>query len=359
MIQPTQDAGVLISADSHVIEPHDLWMARIPAKFKDKAPRFPPQKVGAAFQAHAGGSDPKARVKEMAVDGVSGEILYPSLAMEQFGLTDAALQESCFRVYNDWLIEYCGYSLERLYGIAMIATFDIGHAIAEMRRCKDAGMRGVLVWQVPPGKYAFSTMHYDRLWAAAQEMRMPVSLHILTGEPYAPGWMPNRQWTATEGMRHSVNKKLFFVTNTLSDLISSGTMDRFPDLKFVLVENEVSWMPFVISQWDKYSARRNYAEPMKLLPSEYFQRQIYATFFNDPPTRSLFGDWGADNCMWSNDFPHPNSTWPDSRQIIARDLGRLPEAVRAKLVRENVCKLYGLKVAEPVSHETTQAPRIA
>ena len=349
MNQAAQSETVLISADSHVIEPHDLWTERLPAKFKDKAPRFPPPAVGVVFQAHPGGSDPKARVREMAVDGVSGEILYPSLAMEQYGLPDAALQEACFRVYNDWLIEYCSYSLDRLYGIAMIATFDIDQSIAEMKRCKEAGMRGVLVWQVPPEKYAFTTKHYERFWAAAQEMQMPVSLHILTGEPYPPGWVPKEKWTATQGMRHSVNKKLFFVTNTLSDLISSGTMDRFPDLKFVLVENEVSWMPFVISQWDKYAARKNYAEPMKLLPSEYFERQIYATFFNDPPTRSIFADWGTDNCMWSNDFPHPNSTWPDSRKVIARDLAALPEAVRAKLVRENVCKLYGLKIAEAVS----------
>lgn len=344
-----QKSELLISADSHVIEPHDLWAKRMPASLKAQAPLYPAPKVGDAFQAHAGGSDPVARVKEMAADGVSGEVLYPSLAMELFGLKDAVLQEACFRVYNDWLIEYCSHSLARLYGIAMISTIDIDHAIKELERCKNAGMRGALVWQVPPDEYGFASNYYDRFWAAAQEMAMPISLHILTGAPFPPGWAPKRKWTATEGLRHSVNTKLLYVTNALSDLISSGTFDRFPGLKFVLVENEVSWLPFVMSQWDKYSARRNYEKQMDLLPGEYFRRNIYATFFNDPPTKMIFEDWGTDNCMWSNDFPHPNSTWPDSQKVISRDLGKLPKETRAKLVRENVTSLYGLDVSSLVA----------
>ena len=342
-------AEVIISADSHVVEPPDLWVKRLPAAHREQAPSYPALKVGDGALAHPGGWDPAARVREMAVDGVSGEVLYPSLAMEQYGLPDAALREACFRVYNDWLIEYCSFSLDRLFGIAMICTYDIDQAIAELTRCKKAGMRGAMIWQVPPEKLSFATGHYDRFWAAAQEMDMPVSLHILTGTPFAPGWNPKGRRTATDGLRISVNMKLLYVANAVSDLVSSGALDRFPKLKIVLVENEVSWMPFVISQWDKYSARRNYDTTMKLLPGEYFDRQIYATFFNDPPTRLLFEGWGTDNCMWSNDFPHPNSTWPDSRKVIARDLAALPEAVRAKLVRENVCKLYGLKIAEAVS----------
>ena len=76
--------------------------------------------------------------------------------------------------------------------------------------------------------------------------------------------------------------------------------------------------------------------------SEYFRRQVYATFFNDPPASILFAKWGTDNCMWSNDFPHGNSTWPHSREVIRRDLGHLPAASRAKLLHENVSKLYDL-----------------
>ena len=105
---------LLISADSHIIEDPHFWENRLPAAFKEQAPVFPEREVGGLFQAHAGGWDPRERVKEMAVDGVSGEVLYPSFAMNLFGLQDAALQEACFRVYNDWIQEYCSVAPDRL-----------------------------------------------------------------------------------------------------------------------------------------------------------------------------------------------------------------------------------------------------
>jgi hypothetical protein len=84
---------------------------------------------------------------------------------------------------------------------------------------------------------------------------------------------------------------------------------------------------------------------MKLKPGEYFERQVYATFFNDPPSRMLFGQWGEKNFMWSNDYPHPNSTWPKSREVIERDLGHLPGDARKRLLSQNVQELYKLRVA--------------
>lgn len=332
---------VLISADSHVIEPADLWVKKLPASMQAQAPRYEEIR---GFQAHQGGTDPVLRGEEMAVDGVSAEVLYPTNAMDQFGITDVALQEACFRVYNDWLMAYCGHLPERLFGIAAISLYRIDNAILEMKRCKAAGMHGAMVWQAPPAELPFSSAHYNKFWAAAQEMEMPVSLHILTGIPYGPGAaMGTLKMAATEMVRFAVNSKLLHVSNAVSDLIVSGVLERFPGLRIVLVENEVSWMPFVLTQLDKYCARGIAKGAITLSPSEYFQRQIYATFFNDPPTRWLFGNWGLNNCMWSNDFPHPNSTWPKSREVIARDLGAMSEETRGRLTHENVARLYKLK----------------
>jgi hypothetical protein len=98
--------GVIISADSHVMEPVDLWKKRVPEKYREAAPLFPPHKLGEGFQQRAGGQDPNARIKEMEVDGLSAEVLYPTLMLSLFALNDAGLQEACFRAYNDWLIEY-------------------------------------------------------------------------------------------------------------------------------------------------------------------------------------------------------------------------------------------------------------
>lgn len=336
---------VLISADSHVSEDPELWLRRLPATFRDQAPVFPPRQVGGHFQAHEGGWDPNARMQEMEVDGVSGEVLYPSLTMDLFGLTDAALQEACFRVYNDWIIEYCSVAPDRLTGLAAISTFDIEHAIRELARARDAGLRGAVIWQAPPPELSFATDHYERLWAAAQEMEMPVSLHILTGHRYPfprPRTAAGR--TATHAFREAVNIKLLDASNAVSDLIGSGVLERYPRAKFVLVENEISWLPFYLSQYDKYWSRGNLTSSMTMAPSEYFERQFFATFFNDPPARWLLGEWGAQNCMWSNDYPHPNSTWPKSRQVIERDLGHLPADVQGQLVRGNVAAVYKLPV---------------
>ncbi len=147
---------LLLSSDSHVIEDPQLWKKRLPPSFQDRAPVFPELKVGGAFQAQPGGHDPKARLSEMAQDGVSGEVLYPSFGLDLYGITDAPLQEACFRVYNDWIIEYCSVAPDRLFGIGNLSCYDIGNAVKELERCKKAGLRGAMIWQVPPPACRFT-----------------------------------------------------------------------------------------------------------------------------------------------------------------------------------------------------------
>lgn len=339
---------VLISADSHISEDPDLWVTQLPPAFRDVAPRFPPRKVGEGFQDKPGGWDPHQRVQEMAADGVSAEVLYPTLGLRLFGLDDAGLQQACFRLYNDWLIDYCQVALDRLIGIACISTYDIDHAVAELERCCRAGLKGALIWQAPHPDLALHSDHYHRFWAAAQDLEMPVSLHILTGHNYS------KNMEARSGVEHyrgSVNLKTFDAANALFELIFYGVLDRYPRLKLVIVENEIGWIPFFLQQWDYYYRRfRNQnPPPIDREPSEYFYRQVYATFFNDSVGAHNLEWWGVDNCMWSNDFPHPNSTWPRSREVIGRHLGHLPADTRAKLVRDNVAHLYRIPIPVPVA----------
>ena len=216
-----------------------------------------------------------------------------------------------------------------------------------MERSRKAGMAGVIVWQVPDPTLPFTSRHYDPLWARAQELEMPVSLHILSGHGYNLRQSFGQVERGIEQERTSVNLKLVYAMDALYDFIFSGVLERFPRLKLVLVENEIGWLPFVLEQWDYYFRRHGTdraALDLTMLPSEYFNQQVYATFFNDAVGGRLLSWWGADNCMWSSDYPHGNSTWPDSRQIVARDMGSLPAGVRARLLRENVSKLYGIEV---------------
>ena len=339
---------ILISADSHVMEPAYILKERVPPAHRDGAPVFPQLKVGDSFQTHPGGSDPNERIKEMEVDGVSAEVLYPTYLLPHFGMDDAGLQQACFRAYNDWLIEYFRVAPARLVGIAAISVYDIDAAVRELKRCARAGMKGSIIWQAPHPDLPFHSGHYDRFWAASQEMGMPVNLHILTGHGYHKETVFKNK-TGVENYRGSVNLKLKEITDAFFELIFYGVLDRYPRLKFVSVENEVGWMPFMLQQWDYYYRRFRGVNPPPISkdPSEYFKNQIYATFFRDTVAGHNFEWWGQDNCMWSNDYPHGNSTWPESRKYIERDLGHLSPEIRRKLLCANVAGLYDMDISQP------------
>ena len=342
--------GPLISADSHVTEDPDFWKEHLPRNLRDRAPVLgrSRQTAGHSQQtlnvSRPGGSDPTKRIEEMTEDGLSAEVLYPTLGLRLFSLEDAELQEACFRVYNDWLIDYCKVAPDRLYGVACISAYDIDQAVRELERTRDAGMVGALVWQVPHPDLPFTSDHYDRLWDAAQSLEMPVNLHILTGFDYSA--IGGDRGNAIESHRGSVNLKLGSVTNSVFDLIFSGALERFPRLKVVIVESEIGWIPFLLQQWDYYFRRFREERPLTFdrLPSEFFYRQMYATLFNDAVGGQLLSWWGVDNCMWSTDYPHPNSSWPHSRELLAENLGHLPQDTLSKLVRDNVSALYDIAV---------------
>ena len=355
------DDMLLISADSHVAEPEDLWEKRLPTKLRDKAPMFPKRPGGAANteatlgEARPGGTDPAYRVGEMAQDGVSAEVLFPTLGLRLYAQDDAELQEACFRTYNDWLIEYCSVAPDRLFGISTISMYNIENAIQEMKRTREAGMVGAMIWQVPHPDLPFTSDHYERFWAAAQDLDMPVELHILTGFDYSMNLTGDRGGPL-EAHRGSVNLKTLGAMNTIMDIMFSGAMERYPKLTFNLVESEIGWIPFVLQQWDYYVQRFGSLKPdsprplpLSILPSEYFDRQMSATFFNDAVGGKLLESWGQDNCMWSTDYPHPNSPWPRSREFLAKNLGHLPVETLTKLVSENAAKVYKIKLPSPLS----------
>lgn len=367
---------LLLSSDSHVIEPPDLWEKNMPASLRDRSPKIyfdeardawmfgapgvPEQAVGALFMAgnkaedrerfrkegfklaRPGGWDPIARKADMVTDGVCAEVLYPSLGLALYCIEDAALQEALFRTFNDWMIDYCSKVPDRLYGVGLISMYNVDHAIAEMERCKKAGMVGTMIWQVPDARLPFTSDHYERFWAASAAAGMPVHLHILTGF----GDSMHRQ-TAQGIQRPRIGvDQTREIETALFDIIFTGVLKRYPKLKVVSVENEVGWMPFWIGQCDKNFKRHRHAQNLTIdrLPSEYFYEQVFSTFFNDHVGGKMFSWWGADNCMWSNDYPHQNSTWPNSRDVVARDMADVKPEDRRKLLFTNCEKLYNLKV---------------
>ena len=349
---------VIISSDSHVIEPPDTLAERAPAAFKDRVPRFPEMEVGTGFQVHPGGSDPHKRITEMDIDGVSAEVLYPSHLLLYFAMDDARLQEVSFRAYNDWLMDYCSVAPDRLAGLAAISMYDIDEAVKELERCARAGLKGSLVWQAPRVDLPFRSDHYEKFWAASEALQLPVHLHILTGHGChkrvqraveKDGLDDIDSRYLIEFYRCFVNMRLGEIINAVFDLIFYGVMERHPGLKFVCAENEIGWMPFMLQQWDYYWNRFKEENPISITrnPSEYFLEQVYGTFFGDTVAAHSFEWWGQDNCMWSSDYPHGNAKWPESKRYVERELGHLPADVRKKLVYTNVKELYRLDIPHP------------
>jgi predicted TIM-barrel fold metal-dependent hydrolase len=370
----------LISADSHVNEPGDLWVERIDKSLRERAPRvvenLPGQRPGAYlvlegvtpihlaqgigagqkpedlprfFQGSTykdvrpGGWDPAERVKDMNLDGVEADVIYTTLGFRQFWLTDAALQRACFRVYNDWLAEYCAYAPKRLAGLALISLYDVKEGVKELRRCADRGLKGALIWASPPEDRPYSSPDYDPFWAEAEELNLPISLHSITGmgaESRLAIKQPIDRYVRSTVLCHEVQRSLVV-------LIFSGVLERFPRLKLVSAENEVGWLPFFLQKLDQAQDeyRYLYPTPLKLRPSEYFRRQIFATFIDDRVGvmgRELIG---VENIMWSSDYPHTVSTWPNSREVVERDFKGVPEGEKRQIVRENAARLYGFSLA--------------
>ncbi|HEX2174119.1 MAG TPA: amidohydrolase family protein [Dehalococcoidia bacterium] len=364
----------IISADSHMLEPADLWTTRLEGKWRDNAPRvywddkqdalvfgcegIPPARVAGLFaagvadedmpkalkakleDARPGGWDPAERLKDMAVDSVEAEVLYTTLAFNLFWSTDGPFQEACFKVYNDWLAEFCSYDPTRFVGVGLISLYDLDRGIAELERCKKLGLGGAMIWASPPPEMAFIGTYHDKFWAAAQEMDIPISLHILTGhgeesKSLAGIGSPNR-FLRTMALPNEIQR-------SLSQLIFGGTFDRFPRLKIVSAENEIGWVGYYLYRADRAWRRFRHVDagaPAQT-PSDYFRRNIWVTFIDDPIGLKLRHDIGVDRIMWSNDYPHQASSWPHSMEVIERDFVGVSDEDKAKICRDNAATLYG------------------
>ncbi len=360
-------APTIVSADSHVYEPADLFVEYIDPEYRSRAPRIvrhgdvdkwqlegvPLRNVGLVTAAgmrpeeirddirheegRRGGWDPHARVEDMDVDGVDAEVLYPSL-FPMFRIPDKGLKSASLRAYNDWLADMCAAYPDRLIGIGLIHLHDIEAAVQELRRVAGKGLRGVGIHSLPPDERPFGDPVYDPFWAEAQDTRTPISLHLFThdvGERAQPKHPMASYVTAPVEVQEA-----------LATLIGAGVLERFPELKFISVEADIGWMPTFLARMDHYFQRHRFhrgtSQDLTMAPSDYFHRQVYATFIQDKPGVDNRHHIGVENIMWSSDYPHSDSTWPESRKFIDLQFGGLPEEDRRKIICDNAAGLYHL-----------------
>lgn len=368
----------VVSADSHMMEPADLWETRLDRKFRDSAPRvvmnesrpgysfvapgIRPFPVAGGFgigksgedlkehlrkgyeAARPSGWDPAERIKDQELDGVDAEVLYTTLGMPLFGLDDADLQRSCFAVYNDWVAEFRSHDPKRFHPIALISLEDIFAGVKELERAAKNGLKGAMIWGVPPEDKPYHSDIYDPFWAAAQELKMPLSLHVVT-QRNQKGKGKGVGNIGGMGFLLGTMGPVYQVQRTLSSFIFGKVFERFPRLRIVSAENDSGWIAHFMYRldhmYDKFGTMSEQTR-LEMKPSAYVRRNVWATFQDDmigPMTHKYFGE---DNFMWASDFPHTDSTWPNSLKVIERDFEGVPEEVKRKIVFDNAVNLYNM-----------------
>ena len=268
----------VVSTDSHVMEPPDVWSARVPAHLVDRAPRLVAEEdadwwyadgmklmsvhggadVGVRFddqsklrmaarmsEVRRGAYDPDAKLADMEADGIAAEVVYTTLGLQLWRLPDSALLYELFRAYNDYIAEFCAAAPTRLAGVAMILLDDIEAGTVELRRCSKRGLRGAMISIYPDDSHSYDRDVYAPFWAAAAELRMPISLHVGTNRSVPASSSPTSV-TSSMALKFLSTPSRYATTAhwvqlSLADMIFAGVFERHPDLRVVSLEHEAAW----------------------------------------------------------------------------------------------------------------------
>ena len=362
----------VISADSHITEHPDTYLGYIDAAWKDKAPRMvdggergdlfvidgmdrpiamglvaaagkAPEEIttdGVRFsELHRSGWDATARVADQARDGVAAEVIYPTVGMMLCNHKDFDYKKACFDAYNRWIAEYCAVNPVRLLGCGQTAMRTPEEGAQDLHAIKALGLRGVMM-PGNPAQEDYDSPIYNPVWEAAIELGLPLSFHILTTRD-----------GPTRGPR--INSFLSIIRGNqdiMGTLIFGGVFERYPALRVVCAEADAGWVPHYLYRMDHaYKRHRNWLAPgvaLSRLPSEIFSEHIYTTFQDDWTAFRAVNDMNWRRLLWANDFPHSDSTWPWSQEMLADQTRQLTAEQTRAFLCDNTAELYGVDIAQ-------------
>ena len=378
-----------ISADGHFESPPEMWTHRVPAEYRDRAPRrikladgrdaivnegepltyggtswygggppeqFDPTRV--IYDNTPGTGGPEQRLRELDEDGIDAEVLF-ALGVRNRAIRDTNAFLAVIRGFNDYFAEeYCAVDPERLIGVAVLPNAGADEDIAEMERCTRMGLKAVWLSTYPSGK-GYPSDEDDRFWAAAIDMGVPLIVHTSfparvgarevallkyprepEGEDKPPTDLVQR--LARQGPFHSGALEA-------AQMVISGLFERFPKLRIYWAENNVGWLPYYYEQIDhEYEVNRFWAERhlglerLKKRPSEYLREHAYWGFFEDRAGIRQRYEIGVDRMLWSTDFPHLVTRWPHSREYFEMQTEGVPEDEKHLLAAGNAIRFFGL-----------------
>ncbi len=386
----------IISVDDHVIEHRNVWLDRLPAKYHDVGPRTIQERgtmqfVGGNFSyqptedgelcdwwlyedqkipqtrlsAAAGFSreevkvtgityeemrrgcwDPKARLEDMDANWTEAQMCFPSFprfcGQTFMEASDKVLSDLCVKAYNDWMVdEWCGDSGGRLIPLTITQLWDADLAAAEVMRNAARGVRAVCFSEIPPylGLPSIHTDYWEPFFRACAETGTVINMHIGSSSK-----MPS---TSTDAPA-AVGSTLTFgnAMSSLTDWLFSGWLAKLPTLKIAYSEGQIGWIPYILERadnvWHDNRAWGGVPDVVSEPPSTYYYRQVYGCFFDDVYGLENIEKCGVNNICFETDYPHSDSTWPNSKQVGAKLMSNLPEDVVRKLVRGNAIEMLQL-----------------
>jgi uncharacterized protein len=362
----------LIDADSHINEPPDLWTSRVADKFKERVPHIKRFEQGDAwigegtndpinfgFNAAAGmpvgerrpwvrfedirqgGYVPKVRLEEMDADFVDAAVFYPTPRISQMVIAnpDPELHLAMVQAYNDWLSEYAGHDPSRLGGIMLVPNRGVEAAVAEIERVIERpGMVGALIGCYPHGDLNLTEAD-DPVWRALSEADVPLHIHVklineYPADMYAPGVITAGH---VEGDLRFINAPV-----RMLQFVAGGVFDRVPDLTVVMAEVDAGWVPYLKEQVDNRLLRRGNGSEIRYreLPSRVIDEHFYYTYITDHFAIKNRHTVGVERLMWSSDFAHSGSDWPNSVRVIHADFADVPGAERDLILGGNAQRIY-------------------
>lgn len=391
----------IISVDDHVLEPGDLWQRYLPRRYQEDGPRLVRRK--GRFGQHARSSwretedglwadiwvfedlkmpiipgfaaagkdqnylgqhwdamiyedmrpgcyDRSARLVDMDVNHTEAALSFPTFPrfcgqtfLEQ-GARDLAL--ACVQAYNDWMIdEWCAdEAYGRLIPLTLIPLWDPELAAAEVRRCAAKGSHAVCFSENPTRLKlpSIHTHHWDPFFAACEETDTVLNLHIGSSSTF-PMTSPDAPRAVSLALTYQGAAHAF------ADWLTSGTLERFRRLRVALSEGQVGWMPFILerldSVWEQRPVYGNMDGRLSGPPSSYIPGRVYGCVFDDSVGLALRDRIGIEQIMFEVDYPHGDSTWPNSKAVLEKIIAEagLREDEAYLLARGNAIRCYGLE----------------
>jgi predicted TIM-barrel fold metal-dependent hydrolase len=369
----------MISADSHVMEPLDLWWNALGGKLGDRTPRVlneyqghkgdyfytgyqgapvstlrddDPETDAAIVEASerglkACGYDPGIRVRFQEEAGIEAEVLNPTRLLGIMRNPDAEVVQACSEVYNDWLAEFVSHQTRRLIGISTIQMNDVDWAVNELERTAKKGLVGTMInCQAPEGCPPYRDPIYDRFWAAASDAEVAITLHILTGRTLDPLILAPNQKPEEHGENPGMWVEMMNEIQPVlaNDFIFGGILERFPKLKVICSEFEMSWIPGFLARLDQIEdvGPQMFTPRLRMRAREYMTTRIWHGFIDDTAAGFAIPYVGADRVLWGSDFPHIRSIGLDADSAVFRLIDGLSREDQEKVVGANAATVFNL-----------------